>query len=173
MRQIAMIAPLAVLYVADEAGVQSAVKWPNDVQVTDKKLAGVLIETALSEEAGAATVLCGIGLNVNFDPRAHDETRDIATSLFVELGHPVEREPLLASLLLHFEGMYAKAKAGASMLDEWRARLVTLGEQVQATLPDRVVEGRAEDVDETGALLVRTADNKLVTVEAGDVTLRR
>jgi len=172
LRQVAMIAPLAVVHSVEETGIRAMIKWPNDVQVGGKKIAGVLIETE-SEGGSASAVLCGIGLNVKFDPRAHDETREIATSLAVELGREAEREPLLASLLLHFERLYGDAKAGGSMRDEWRSRLVTLGQQVRATMPDRVVEGVAEDVDDTGALLVRTPDNQLVTVEAGDVTLRR
>jgi BirA family biotin operon repressor/biotin-[acetyl-CoA-carboxylase] ligase len=171
VRQLAMIAPLAIAAACEETGAQVAIKWPNDVQCGGRKLAGILIETESGDD-GAATVLPGIGLNVNFDPGVHDEIRDIATSLAVELGRPVEREPLLASLLLHFERLYDDAKSGGSPLNAWRARLVTLGQPVRATMPDGVVEGVAEDVDESGALLVRTPDDRLVTVEAGDVTLR-
>ncbi len=58
------------------------------------------------------------------------------------------------------------------MRDAWRARLVTLGKEVRAAWPGGSAEGIAEDVDEDGALIVRTADGALVTVEAGDVTLR-
>jgi len=172
LRQVAMMAPLAIVHAVEETDVRATIKWPNDVQVGGKKLAGVLIESEI-EAGSTSVVLCGIGLNVNFDPRAHEETRDIATSLAVELGRNVRREPLLASLLLHFERLYVEATSGASMREAWRDRLATLGQQVRATMPDRIVEGVAEDVDETGALLVRTADNRLVTVEAGDVTLRR
>lgn len=172
LRQVAMIAPLAVVHAVEEQGLRASIKWPNDVQVAGKKLAGVLIEAEI-EGGSASAVLCGIGLNVNFDPRAHEETRDIATSLAVELARDVAREPLLASLLLHFERLYHDAQSGASMRAAWRDRLITLGQHVRATMPDGVVEGVAEDVDETGALLIRTPDNQLVTVEAGDVTLRR
>ncbi|MEX2226699.1 MAG: biotin--[acetyl-CoA-carboxylase] ligase [Dehalococcoidia bacterium] len=172
LRQVAMIAPLAVADAVEETDVRAAIKWPNDVQVSGRKIAGILIESEI-DDGGASAVLAGIGLNVNFDPRAHEDIRDIATSLAVELGRTVEREPLLASMLLHFERLYNEAKAGASPRDAWRARLVTLGQQVQATMPGRIVEGLAEDVDEHGALIVRTSDNQLVMVEAGDVTLRR
>jgi BirA family biotin operon repressor/biotin-[acetyl-CoA-carboxylase] ligase len=171
LRQVAMITPLAVIRAVEETGARASIKWPNDVQVDGKKLAGILIESEI-DEAGTGVVLVGVGLNVNFDPRQHDEIRDIATSLAVALGRPVEREPLLASLLLHFERLYAEAKAGASMRDAWRERLVTINQAVKATMPGRVVEGIAEDVDEDGALIVRTADGQRVTVEAGDVTLR-
>jgi BirA family biotin operon repressor/biotin-[acetyl-CoA-carboxylase] ligase len=173
LRQLAMITPLAIVRGCEqELGVRADIKWPNDVQVEGKKLAGILIESEI-DGTGANAALVGVGLNVNFDPRAHEDIRDIATSLAVVLGRQVEREPLLATVLFHVETLYAAAKEGASIRDAWRERLVTLGQSVQVTAPDRVVEGVAEDVDDEGALLVRTADGALVIIEAGDVTLRR
>ncbi len=172
LRQIAMIAPLAIVdAVADVTGLRADIKWPNDVQAGGKKLAGVLIESDLSDEA-APMVLVGAGINVNFDPRRFDEIHDIATSLAVELGHAVDRETLLASYLLQFERLYDGAKAGASVRDRWRERLITLGQRVTVTQPGGATSGVAEDVDDGGALLVRTGDGALVTIEAGDVTLR-
>ncbi len=197
LRQVAMIAPLAVCDAVEEChGLRLDIKWPNDVQAHGKKLAGILIEVPHAPAPrtgrtasptggeGESVVLVGAGINVNFDPRPYEEVRDIATSVAVELarrpvrareaGRPVraEREPLLAAYLAHFERMYAAARAGASMRDAWRARLVTLGKEVRAAWPGGSAEGIAEDVDEDGALIVRTADGALVTVEAGDVTLR-
>ena len=172
LRQIAMIAPLAISdAVAECSGLQTDIKWPNDVQAQGRKLAGVLIETSVHE--GERFVLVGTGINVNFDPRPHEEIRDIATSVAVELGRDAEREPLLAAYLAHFERMYREARAGGSVRDRWRSRLITLGQQVSATWPGGSAEGLAEDVDETGGLIVRTADGSPVIVEAGDVTLRR
>jgi BirA family biotin operon repressor/biotin-[acetyl-CoA-carboxylase] ligase len=171
MRQVAMIAPLAVVYAVEEAGVAVTIKWPNDVQAGGKKLAGILIESEIDGD-GAANVLAGIGLNVNFDPRAHEEIRDLSTSVAVEAGRVVEREPLLASLLLHFEQLYRRASDGTSLRDTWRERLATIGQPVKATMPGAIVEGIAEDVDDGGALIVRTSSGERVTVEAGDVTLR-
>jgi BirA family biotin operon repressor/biotin-[acetyl-CoA-carboxylase] ligase len=172
LRQIAMITPLAIVdAIADVTGLRTDIKWPNDVQAGGKKLAGVLIESDLSDDA-APMVLVGAGINVNFDPRRFDEIRDIATSLAVELGRDTDRETLLASYLLHYERLYDGAKAGAAVRDRWRERLVTLGQRVTVTQPGGVTSGVAEDVDDGGALLVRTGDGALVTIEAGDVTLR-
>ena len=172
LRQIAMIAPLAIVdAVAETADIAADIKWPNDVQVGGKKLAGILIETDLSDGA-SPRVLVGAGINVNFDPREHDEIRDIATSIAVELGQQSDREALLASYLLHFERLYDAAQSGASPRDRWRERLVTLGQRVTVTQPTTITTGLADDVDAEGALLVRTEDGDLITVEAGDVTLR-
>lgn len=171
LRQVAMIAPLAVSSaIVEISGLPTDLKWPNDVQARGRKLAGILIETSVLD--GGAFVLVGTGINVNFDPRPYDEIRDIATSVAVELGREVDREPLLAAYLAHFERMYDAAKAGQSMLAEWRARLITLGRDVHASWPGGSADGVAEDVDESGALAIRTASGERITVEAGDVTLR-
>jgi BirA family biotin operon repressor/biotin-[acetyl-CoA-carboxylase] ligase len=172
LRAIAMITPLAVCHaVHDVAGIRADIKWPNDVQIRGKKLAGVLIETDLTDQH-RGFVLVGSGINVNFDPREHEEIRDIATSLKAEVGHDVDREALLASYLMHFEQLYGESKSGASIRDRWRERLVTLGKDVRAAWQGGMAEGIAEDVDDDGALLIRTADGALTRVEAGDVTLR-
>ena len=178
LRAIAMIAPLAICDAVEEvAGLRADIKWPNDVQFRGKKLAGILIEVpqppSPSSAGGAdGIVLVGSGINVNFDPREYEEIRDIATSLRAELGHDTDREALLASYLLHFERLYTAARAGESIRDRWRERLVTLGQHVRAAWQGGAAEGVAEDVDADGALLVRTPAGELIRVEAGDVTLR-
>lgn len=179
LRDIAMIAPLAVCHaIQGIAGIHTDIKWPNDVQIAGKKVAGVLIEVPHTPDPSStrgqaeSVVLVGSGINVNFDPREHEEIRDIATSLKAELGRDVDREALLASYLAHFEQLYGDAKSGEAIRDRWRERLVTLGKEVRATWQGGMAEGVAEDVDENGALLVRTAEGALIHVEAGDVTLR-
>ena len=172
LREIAMIAPLAVCHaMQDVAGVRADIKWPNDVQIGGKKAAGILIETDFTD-ARAAYVLVGCGINVNFDPREHEEIRDIATSLKAETGREIDREALLAAYVLHFEQLYDAAKAGESPRGRWRERMVTLGQRVHASWPGGAADGVAEDVDDDGSLILRTADDQRITVEAGDVTLR-
>lgn len=172
LRQVAMIAPLAVADAVEEiTGVRVEFKWPNDVQIAGRKVAGVLIET-LSADDGSLTALVGVGINVNLDPREIDEIRHIATSLCVELGRGLEREAVLAAYMQHFERLYDAAKTGLSARDRWREQLVTLGQRVTVTEPARTTDGVAEDVDDDGALLVRRDDGGIVTIEAGDVTLR-
>jgi len=171
LREIAMIAPLAVVHaVAEISGLRADIKWPNDVLIGGKKLAGILIETDWNGDD--AVVLVGTGINVNFDPREHDEIRDVATSLKAETGRDADREALLAAYLRHFEQLHNAAKGGDSAHGRWRERLVTLGQRVRASWPGGSAEGIAEDADEDGALLVRTEGGELARVEAGDVTLR-
>jgi BirA family biotin operon repressor/biotin-[acetyl-CoA-carboxylase] ligase len=177
LRDIAMIAPLAICHAIQEvAQIRADIKWPNDVLIGSKKVAGVLIEVPVPPDPnparGDGVALVGAGINVNFDPRQYEEIRDIATSLKVECGRDIDREALLAAYLAHFERHYDDARRGESMRDRWRERLVTLGRAVHAAWPGGEADGIAEDVDESGALIVRTPDGATVIVEAGDVTLR-
>jgi BirA family biotin operon repressor/biotin-[acetyl-CoA-carboxylase] ligase len=168
-----MVTPLAIVdSIIEVTGVRTVIKWPNDVQVEGKKVAGILMESGVTADS-RAFALVGAGINVNFDPRTIDELRDIATSLSVVTRRAVDREALLASYLRHHEVHYDAARAGESPRDRWRTLLVTLGKRVLATETNRVTEGIAVDVDEEGALIVRTDDDALVSIEAGDVTLRR
>lgn len=174
--QIPVITPLAIVRaVAEVAGLSCGIKWPNDV-VVDRgghflKLAGILIETVTGTN-GEVVVFAGAGINVNWDPREHEEIRDIATSLQAELGRRVEREALLAVYAQHFEALYNDAQRGVSAVPAWKALLVTLGQRVHASWEGGSVEGTATDVDEKGALCVRTDDGRAVVVQSGDVTLR-
>lgn len=184
LRDIAMITPLAIAHaIADITGLRADIKWPNDVQLSGKKIAGILIEipqppspaSGSAHNAGAVATgvaLVGTGININWDPRGIDEIRDTATSLIVETGRTHDREALLASYAGEFERLYAAATDGHSPREAWRARLITLGRRVRASWQGGSVEGLAEDVDDDGALLIRTADGVLARVEAGDVTLR-
>jgi len=172
LRVLSIVAPLAMAEALEgAAGLTCRIKWPNDILVGGRKIAGVLIETDLAGEA-VKYALVGMGVNVNFDAKAVPEIADIATSVRRELGRDGSREEVLAALLNAFEARYTEALEGDATFRAWRSRLETLGQRVRATLAERVEEGVAEDVDAEGSLLIRRDDGSLVTVEAGDVTLR-
>jgi BirA family biotin operon repressor/biotin-[acetyl-CoA-carboxylase] ligase len=172
LRVLSIVAPLAMAEALEgAAGLTCRIKWPNDVLVGGRKIAGVLIESDLAGEA-VKYALVGMGVNVNFDPAAEPEIADIATSVRRELGRDGSREDVLAALLNAFEARYTEALEGDAAFRAWRSRLETLGQRVRATLAERVEEGVAEDVDAEGSLLIRRDDGSLATVEAGDVTLR-
>jgi len=169
---LSMIAPLAVCEAIEAVcGLACAIKWPNDVLISGRKVSGLLIEVEFA--AGRIDyALVGAGINVNFDPSPFAEIRDTATSLARELGQEVSREEVLAALLNRFEGLYLAERDGRSAYPAWKARLTTLGQRVQVRLPDRSEEGLAEDVDREGRLLLRRADGSVIAVSAGDVVLR-
>jgi BirA family biotin operon repressor/biotin-[acetyl-CoA-carboxylase] ligase len=169
LRSLSIVSPLAVADALESSvGLASTLKWPNDVLVHGRKIAGILIELTGGDSRSA---LVGIGLNVNLDVEAVPDIAGIATSVRRETGREASREDLFAALLNAFEARYEQALSGDAAFDDWRSRLETLGKRVSATLPDRVEEGLAEDVDADGSLLIRRRDGSLVAVDAGDVTL--
>jgi BirA family biotin operon repressor/biotin-[acetyl-CoA-carboxylase] ligase len=172
LRTLGMIWPLAICQAVGEvAGLSARVKWPNDVLVGTRKLAGVLIDSEFSGDR-VDCAIAGIGLNVNLDVSAHEEIRDIATSISAELGREVAREDVLAAVLGRFEGLYEAARRGQPVHLAWKAHLDTLGRRVRVRSGERVEVGVAEDVEPNGALILRRPDGSRVRIEAGEVTLK-
>lgn len=172
LRSLSVVAPLAVcLAIEETTGLEPRIKWPNDILINGRKLAGILIESELSGRS-VKYALVGPGVNVNFDIEESSEIADIATSLKRELGHETSREELLASILNQFEALYQRAAGGGEVLREWRSRLETLGRRIKVTFGGQVEEGVAEDVDTDGNLILLRADGSRVAIEAGEVTLR-
>jgi BirA family transcriptional regulator, biotin operon repressor / biotin---[acetyl-CoA-carboxylase] ligase len=178
VRCLAYVAPLAVAKAVEEiAGTKGVelrpdLKWPNDVLIDGKKVAGVLIETTSTTE-GRLVALIGIGINVNLHTTDYAEIRDVAISLKDALGFAIAREEVLAAACNHFEALYESARGGnLAPFQEWRERLVNLGRPVVANGTHEQVEGIAVDVADDGALIIERLNGERVSVEAGDVTLR-
>ena len=171
---LTMVASLAVVRAVERvAGLQPDIKWPNDVLIGGKKVSGILIESSLSGAAVDYAIL-GIGLNVNLDVTAFPEIAETATSLRHELGKAVSRVELLQALLAELEFFYMTSTAGDAVFDQWRRRLVTLGQKVRAASAtgDSAVEGIAEAVARDGSLVLLLPDGSRIRVLAGDVTLQ-
>ncbi len=173
--QLSMIAPLALARalrrMAAGQGGTVTIKWPNDVRMGGRKIGGILIEGSLAQDGAGGFSIVGIGVNVNFDPAAHAEIRDTATSLLGELGRRVPRLELLAALMEEFEAVYIAPGREDAVREEWASMLDTLGQRVSVTWGDAVYQGVAEGVDDEGGLLLRLADGALLSLSAGEVTL--
>lgn len=146
-------------------------KWPNDLQIRNRKVGGILTEAALAADRIDFAIV-GLGINVNvasFPPELAN-----ATSLLIELGKPVERPPLICCLLDEIEARYEIANSGqyAAIAQEWRSRLTTLGKEVIVTDGQWTAIGLAYDVDLDGTLLLRYADGSSARIVTGDITLR-
>lgn len=159
--------------VAPLLGERVTLKWPNDVLVEGRKMAGILTEATWVGDTLAAVIL-GIGVNIRAD-FAGTDLAEIAVSLEQEAGRPVERLPLLVALLERVDHWAARLDDPA-LVAAWRARLGTLGSPVKVyTEPDKTQSafytGIAEAVDDNGALLVRLGSGEVRRVVAGEVGL--
>jgi BirA family biotin operon repressor/biotin-[acetyl-CoA-carboxylase] ligase len=162
--------------VAIAEGIQSAtglvadVKWPNDVYAAGRKLAGILAE-ASSSHAGGAIQYVVVGAGINVMPSAYPaDIAGRATSLEAELGRPVDRGLVLAEYLSALAARYRELQGGGGkIIDAWRARAASmLGRRVQWEGAGATHDGIALDIDDTGALVVRTAAGA-VRLTAGEV----
>jgi BirA family biotin operon repressor/biotin-[acetyl-CoA-carboxylase] ligase len=151
------------------AAIRAGLKWPNDLVVGERKLAGIL-----AEAEGPALVV-GIGLNVNWPSDPPDELAGIAVALNQLTGGPVDRADLLVSLLEEFEDRLRQLSRGAEgrvqLMADYRTASATLGQSVRVDVAGgSSITGRADHIDDRGRLLVSVAGaDAPVTVTAGDV----
>jgi len=149
---------------AEVAGFAPELKWPNDLVVGDRKLAGILAEAGF-EGSVPRWVVVGIGLNVNWPEELPAELAGIAVAANHVAGGPVDRERLLAQLLERLAARYAALE---SVAEDYRRRCATIGREVQVELSTETLRGRAVDVDDAGHLVVDTGRGVRV-VAVGDV----
>ncbi|MEL9940169.1 MAG: biotin--[acetyl-CoA-carboxylase] ligase [Ignisphaera sp.] len=149
-------------------GIEARVKWPNDVLVDEKKVAGILIEGVLEADQIRYIVL-GVGVNVNNDLPSH--LLDTATTLKSVVGSDIPRIPLLINIIKNIDIVYAKLRQGEGkeVLDEWRRLSSTIGRRVKVITFSQEIEGIAEDIEDDGALRIRTKENSISRVYVGDV----
>jgi BirA family biotin operon repressor/biotin-[acetyl-CoA-carboxylase] ligase len=192
--ELLMLAALSVSEVADSYGMDTGIKWPNDVQVKGLKIAGVIAESITGpasadvddigvespSEAHASqdriVVVIGIGFNVNFDPESAAKFVPDSTSLSVQTGKQINRLEVFRRLLLRLDHHYSLIAAGGSVVMAWRNKLTTLGREVTVVGGNSGdttnLHGLAHDVDSIGRLIVRDENGKDWPVSAGEVTVR-
>lgn len=153
-------------------GVKAQLKWPNDILIGDRKVAGILAEVA--SQPGTPGVVIGFGVNCDLEEAGLPVPT--ATSLAIEGAGGTDRNDLAAAALAELATRLDRwMSAGGSDIDiaaEYVDWCVTLGQQVQVLLPgDEKLLGKAERIDASGCLVVRpSSGGKEVSVSAGDVT---
>lgn len=150
------------------SGLRPRLKWPNDVMLRGRKVAGILAEGTTTHQGGSHVVL-GIGVNVNSDPSHVPELAAVATSLAREKGAPLSLGTLFRDLLQELDQLYLQLRRGEAPLEEWRGYLETLGRYVRVGLQGKAYQGLAEDVDTRGNLVLRCEDGSRMTFSAGEV----
>jgi BirA family transcriptional regulator, biotin operon repressor / biotin---[acetyl-CoA-carboxylase] ligase len=189
---LVMLASLAVVdSIAETCKIVATIKWPNDVLVEDRKVAGILIETS-HDFSGYMVAVIGIGVNVNGRIQDFPEYNAVqvpltatATTLEAVCGHTVSREVFIAHLLRYIEESYIALQQEFTELSavetafsghysrlirgRWRDQLTTLGRTITVQQGNTKVSGIAEDVDDGGGLLLRRHSGELVSITWGDV----
>lgn len=161
--------------IREMTGIRAGIKWPNDILIDDRKVAGILTE--MNAEIDAVNYLViGIGVNFNLNPQAiPEEITEIATSVFSSTTGAVSRAKLLAGMLNNLDDLYGQFLSGkfAEILTAWKDMSVTLDNWVIVESLDFSEEGRAVDVDEDGALLILKEDGTVQRILAGDVSIKK
>jgi len=151
------------------------IKWPNDILLNGRKVAGILTELS-AELDHIKYVIIGVGIDVNqsagdFPP----ELRNVATSLKLETGKALSRAALAVEVLRQLDRDYGRLVSGRfqEIAEEWEKHCTTLGQTVVIRIGDRRIRGRAESLSEDGALLLRSEHGHLETIMGGDVGIEK
>jgi BirA family biotin operon repressor/biotin-[acetyl-CoA-carboxylase] ligase len=172
--QLALVAGIAVAAaIRAETQLPAQLKWPNDVLIDGRKVAGILTEMEAEVER-VHFVIAGIGVNVNAPARAFSpELRATATSLAIAGGRRVDRAAVTARLLVELEERVARFASGgfAALRAEWEALSCLTGRPVTVTAADGQTPGQILGIADDGALRLATASGE-ARIVAGEVTLR-
>ena len=166
-----LAAGVALAVAIEELGVRPSLKWPNDMMVGHRKVAGILTDVSFQKNR-IASVIVGVGVNVN--TRREDfpvSIRDVATSLRLRAGRSIPRVTLLQRFLRQLEAWYELLCQGSfeRILKTWRNYESILGSLVEVYMPGSRLLGVAEDIDAHGGLLVRDNMGHLHQIMVGDV----
>ncbi len=175
---LTFLASIALVESIKKTGAENpCIKWPNDVQLGGKKVAGVLTEMQPKGDS-VEFIIVGIGVNINMTRAEINsdmrEAAKIATSIKENLGKDIDRAKFTADLLSEIESWYRTfdKRGKSSILREWTDRWGGTGRRVTVdTAESDVFKGTAEGIDGDGHLLVRKDDDSLIKVIAGDVTV--
>ncbi len=171
---LTLLAAVAVVQAVKEVtGLSAEIKWPNDLFMNGKKIAGILTE--MNAEIDLINyVVIGIGINANVcTSKFPEDLAKIAGSLKETLGKEVTRPLLLAAILHRLEVLCDKAqeKGFGEIILEWKKHDLTIGREIQVNGPDGMVAGECVGINENGALMIETGQKEIISVFAGDVSL--
>ena len=169
----AATATALVRAIRSKTNITPEIKWPNDLLIDGKKVAGILTELQAELDL-VHYVIIGIGIDVQQSLSDFPaELRKSAISLKMALGRPVDRPSLATAILRELDRDYARIldRQFKELAEEWEARCSTLGQHVSIEVGARTLRGRAEALDPNGALLLRTDHGRLEPVTGGDVLI--
>lgn len=171
---LTLIAALAVnRAVREVTGLESLIKWPNDVIVNGKKVCGILTEMSVDMDV-IHYIVTGIGINTN-QTEFPKELAPYGTSLLLESGRPIKRAELAAKTLEYFQEFYEifiETEDLSRLYGVYNEVLVNIDKQVKLLYPGRETSGTAHGINERGELLVTDEDGQEKSVASGEVSVR-
>lgn len=165
--ELAFVAAVGVAGALEgSCGLDARVKWPNDIKVGGRKIAGILVE------AGGGATIVGIGVNVNWTEMP-EEIAESATSVALELAHPVSLESVLKALIADLDIAYRVylARGFGRTLDDWRKIETTMGSSVTVEIDGNRMHGLAVDVNEHGSLVIELPSGERMAIPAATAVI--
>ena len=156
----------------EKYGLKPAIKWPNDVLVNNKKIAGILAQTSIKGNSAAGVVL-GIGINVNMPENELSQINQPATSISNELSHTVSKEEFAKELFDNFFNEYETfmEKGFDYIKSDYCKRCSFLSKEIIVKDRENTIEGIAESINDNGTLKIKLKnENKYETLQIGDLT---
>ncbi|MDA8099699.1 MAG: biotin--[acetyl-CoA-carboxylase] ligase [Nitrospiraceae bacterium] len=164
----------AATAIREATGLTAGIKWPNDILIQGRKVAGILTEMSAEADRIRHLVL-GIGVNVNADLSGLPaEVQDRSITLAAAAGRTLDRTDVLIILLRLMEGWYHRFQISpAEVIQAWKSLNATLGRRIAVNGPGGTKQGIAEDITEEGLLVLRDDSGRVHTVASGDVTIEK
>ncbi|MDD3364880.1 MAG: biotin--[acetyl-CoA-carboxylase] ligase [Syntrophomonas sp.] len=177
LKEISRVSLVTAVAVAEtleaELNLQPRIKWPNDILINNRKIAGILSE-AVTDMDGVEYIVIGIGLNINNQARDFPSGfRTTATSALAEYDHPSSRVKVLQGLLARLESHYFQLLSGnfASTLEKGKSLSMVIGQELRLDTINGFIVGQAIDIDDNGFLLVRDQLNTIHTIMSGEISI--
>lgn len=165
----------AILDVAPETDAELRIKWPNDMLLAGRKVAGILCEQIPAAVGRVGTLIIGVGVNVDFDlALLPAELRHPPTTLRAATGRAIEVEAVLDALVRRTREALTELEANGlapELIDELRSRLAYVGSTQTWTSPARTVTGCILGLDDAGRLLFETASGEVVAYDSGELII--
>ncbi|WP_420805933.1 biotin--[acetyl-CoA-carboxylase] ligase [Candidatus Nitrosarchaeum limnium] len=156
-------------------GIKSELKWPNDITIKGKKVAGMLVDASI-ESNKIEKLILGVGINFNVDVKQiekilKDTENFYGVASLSEQNKSIRPISLLQSFLIELEQVYNLLNSGDSkkIIREYTKRSSTIGQNIELNTDNRKIKGIAIKIDDDGALVV-SENNKNIRVTSGDIT---
>lgn len=168
---ISLMAGLAVIKALEKTGVNSFIKWPNDIIINNKKIAGILIESSIINKT-VEYVIIGIGINVLNDLNDFDyELKEKAGSIKTETGKELDIAHLGKLIVRGIDIYINKLYNNGNIVESYKKYCINIGKQTKVTVGNNVYMGKVIDINQAGHLLLET-DNEIIPINSGTASIR-